>query len=196
MSITALLLAGGASSRMGTRDKLLEDVGGTPLLRERALACLASCADRVRVVLPPDRPERAKVLTGLDVDIIYNDGADVGMSNSLRCGVAGLEAGAVLIVLADLPDLTTPDLDKVMRAADAHPLATILRGADATGKPGHPVLLRQKLYADVMTLSGDTGAQPLLRQYKADTVLVPIGAAALRDLDTPEDWAAWRADRS
>jgi len=182
--------------RMGARDKLLEDVGGMPLLRQRAMCCLSSSADRVRVVLPPDQPKRIEALRGLNVEIVMNEGSALGMSHSVQCGVAGLSTDDVLIVLADLPDLSAADLDKVISAADAHPLARILRGADMNGKPGHPVLIRKELYAQLGRLEGDTGAQPILKNHKSDTVLVPIGAAALRDLDTPDDWAAWRAEHT
>ena len=180
---------------MGTRDKLLEDVGGITLLRQRAQTCLASRAAVVRVVLPPNRPERVNALAGLNVEINQNDGSELGISHSLQQGIKGVDADAVLIVLADLPDLTTTDLNRVIKAAEAHPLAKILRGADLNGKPGHPVLLRKELFPEFSKLAGDTGAQPVLKNYKADTILVPLGAAALRDLDTPEDWAAWRADQ-
>lgn len=180
---------------MAPRDKLLEDVDGMPLLRQRALACLTSDTEKLRVVLPANRPKRTAALDGLDVEIVYNDGSELGMSHSLKCGISGVDADAVLIVLADLPDLRAADLDKVIHAADAHPLARILRGADQRGQPGHPVLIRKAVFAELGKLEGDLGAQPLLKRHKADTVLVPIGPAALRDLDTPEDWAAWRADQ-
>lgn len=181
---------------MGSLDKLLEDVNGIPLLRERALTCLSTEVGTVRVVLPPDRPERASALHDLDVEILYNHGSELGMSHSLQRGVVDVDADAVLIVLADLPDLTAHDIGKLLKAADAHPLAQVLRGATPSGKPGHPVLIRKALFPEFAKLSGDTGAQPLLKRHKVDTVLVPIGAAALRDLDTPEDWAAWRAEKS
>ena len=195
MSTTLLLLAGGASSRMGTRDKLLEDVKGEPLLRQRAKICLSVKADLVRVVLPPDRPLRTKALDGLSLEVIYNQGSERGMSHSIQRGVSGCKTDNLLIVLADLPDLTEQHLLKTISAATAHPLAQVVRGATHEGRAGHPVLLRQTLFPDLAALSGDTGAQPVLKRHAANTVLVPIGPAALRDLDTPEDWAAWRAEQ-
>ncbi len=181
---------------MGSRDKLLEDVDGAPLLRQRAQACLKSGVTGVRVVLPPNRPERIGALDGLDVEIIFNDGSDLGMSHSLQRGVENIDADALLIVLADLPDLTAEHMQQVVNAAKAHPDATIFRGASTDGKAGHPVLLRKDLFSQLNTLTGDIGAQPLLQRHKLDTVLVPIGASVVRDLDTPEDWAAWRAEQS
>ena len=181
---------------MAPHDKLLEHVDGIPLIRQRALCCLASDADSVRVVLPPDRPERDAVLDGLNLEIIHNSGSELGMAHSLKCGIRGITTDEVLIVLADLPDLTASDLNKVISAAKVHPSADILRGADTNGRPGHPVLMRSSLFKELSELEGDTGAQPVLRRYKTETVLVPIGPAALRDLDTPEDWVAWRNDQS
>lgn len=180
---------------MGTRDKLLEDIDGTPLLRRRAETCLASNVDAVRVVLPPDRAEREQALSGLELDIVHNDGSALGISHSLKRGFAELGTDAALIVLADLPDLTATDLNKLIDAARAHPLAKVLRGATLDGKAGHPVLLRRTLFSEIERLGGDVGAQPLFKRHQRDTVLVPIGPAALRDLDTPEDWASWRADQ-
>lgn len=194
MTTTLLLLAGGASSRMGPRDKLLEDVGGKPLLRARAEVCLAAKPDALRVVLPPDCPQREEALRGLDVEILHNEGSAHGLSHSLMCGAQGVQTDNLLIVLADLPDLTGAHLTKTMDAAAAHPLASILRGATDEGRAGHPVLIRRALYPELAGLTGDTGAKPLLQRHRADTVLVPIGPAALRDLDTPEDWAAWREE--
>ncbi|MEP3345978.1 MAG: nucleotidyltransferase family protein [Litoreibacter sp.] len=196
MKVAALLLAGGASSRMGARDKLLEQIDGVPLLRDRALMSLNSKAALVRVVLPPNRPNREDALSELDVEVVFNGGSELGMSHSIQIGIEGMDADAVLIVLADLPDLTTTDLNKLINAATAHPLANVLRGANQAGKPGHPVLIRRALFGELSQLSGDTGAQPVLKRHLSDTVLVPVGAAALRDLDTPEEWDAWRAERT
>lgn len=193
MKTVALLLAGGASSRMGRVDKLLEPIGPEPLLRNRAQTCLDAQVDELRVVLAPNQPRHLDALAGLNLTLIHTEGSDLGLSHSLQCGAKGLRDAAVVIVLADLPDIQTKDLNKVIAAANAHPLAKIIRGADDTGKPGHPVLLRPEIVSQLADLSGDTGAQPLLKRHRRDTVLVPIGPAALNDLDTPEDWANWRA---
>lgn len=193
MTVCALLLAGGASSRMGGVDKLVEPVRGVPLLRDRALACLASGADAVRVVLPPDRPARVAALAGLGVEVVFNDGSALGLSHSLRRGMGDLGADAVLLVLADLPDLTAEHLARVIVAAEAQPSTPILRGATEAGQPGHPVLIRKPLFDALAGLTGDEGAAPLLKARRGDTALVPLeGDAALNDLDTQEDWARWR----
>jgi molybdenum cofactor cytidylyltransferase len=63
-----------------------------------------------------------------------------------------------------------------------------------TGRPGHPVLFGRRFFELLRALEGDRGARALIEDYPdfvADVAL-PGGAAAT-DLDTPQDWAAWRA---
>ncbi|WP_243144977.1 nucleotidyltransferase family protein [Litoreibacter roseus] len=194
-TITALLLAGGASSRMRGSDKLLEPIDGTPLLTRVARTCLSAEVDRVCVILPPDRPARADALDDLPVDTLFNNGSGLGLSHSLQTGLSNVTTDAVLIILADLPDLTTADLNAVIYAARDTD-AVVVRGATKDGRPGHPVLVRAALFPELMRTKGDAGAQPVLKAHVADTVLVPLpGQHALSDLDTPEDWEAWRAAR-
>ena len=50
---------------------------------------------------------------------------------------------------------------------------------------------------DLMTLKGDEGAKSVIVRHRARLRLVPLPARhATTDLDTPEDWAAWRATQS
>ncbi|MCC5975136.1 MAG: nucleotidyltransferase family protein, partial [Rubellimicrobium sp.] len=88
---------------------------------------------------------------------------------------------------------TQVDLRKVMAAADTDPDSLIWRGATEDGAPGHPILFDARLRPEFASLDGDTGGAPLLARHRDRTCLVPLpGQRARRDLDTPEDWAAWR----
>ncbi|NUB43317.1 nucleotidyltransferase family protein [Fertoebacter nigrum] len=191
MACTILILAAGASSRMRGGDKLLEEVAGHPLLARQARAALDTGCP-VRVALPPDRPARHAALDGLDVDVVTVADANTGMAASIRAGVAGLP-GAVLLLLADLPEITRDDLERVLAAQPADP-DMILRGTAADGTPGHPVLFPPWAVPALARLTGDTGARDLLKAEAARTRLIALpDAHATTDLDTPEDWAAWRA---
>lgn len=190
--IPILILAAGASSRMGGRDKLMEDIAGEPLITRMAKAALAT-GHPVTIALPLDRPEREGALAGLDLHRVPVPKAREGMSESLKAGVFALPgAGPVLMMLADLPELQTDDLRAVLAAAAEAP-DMILRGATEDGRPGHPVLLPGWLRPEILGLSGDEGARTLIRRHRDRVRLVPLpGHRALTDLDTPEDWAAWR----
>lgn len=188
-----LILAAGASSRMGGRDKLMEVVGGQPLIRRVAEQALATGLP-VTVALPPDRPARTAALQGLDVATVTVPDPTQGMATSLTASLARLPTDAgVMLLLADLPEITAADLGQMIALWQAEPEA-ILRGAGADGTPGHPVLFPPDLRDDLMTLKGDEGARSVLVRHRARLRLVPLpGQHATTDLDTPEDWAAWRA---
>jgi CTP:molybdopterin cytidylyltransferase MocA len=192
MTTTILLLAAGQSSRMRGRDKLLEAIDGQPLLRLMAgRACKAGVA--VRVVLGPDQAARHAALADLSVDIVTATQSD-GMAASIRAGVAGLK-GPVLIVLADMPEITAQDL-YLMVSLGAHAPTAILQAASPAGTPGHPVLFPADLLPDLSQLRGDQGAKAVLTKQAARVTLLPLAdARATVDLDTPEDWAAWHAKR-
>lgn len=193
MKASILILAAGASSRMGGADKLMEPVQGQPLLARLARAALATELP-VTVVLPPDRPDRAATLTGLPVQTVTAASARDGMAESLKAGVAALPADhGVMMLLADLPDITGDDLHAMVREWADEPDA-ILRGAANDGTAGHPVCFPPDLRDDLMTLRGDEGARSVLVRHRARLRLVPLpDRHAVTDLDTPEDWAAWRA---
>lgn len=187
-----VILAAGASSRMGGRDKLLEEVEGQPLIVRTAGMALATGLP-VTVVLPPDRPVRRAAIAGMALRLAVADKAREGMAESLKAGFAALPAPApVLLMLADLPEMQSEDLSAVLAAGTAAP-DLIHRGAAAGGEPGHPVLLPLWLWPEILDLTGDQGARELLLRHRERVRLVPLpGARAITDLDTPEDWAAWR----
>lgn len=190
--VVILIAAAGGSRRMRGGDKLMEEVGGIPLLRRQVLAALASGA-RVVVTLPPDRPARAKVLDGLGAEVAVLPDAAEGMAASLRHG-ARVAGGALMVLPADMPEIDTADLLAVLAAHAAAPDA-ILRGASGE-TAGHPVLFPADLRADLAQLAGDEGARSVLARHRDRVQRVPLpGRHALTDLDTPEDWAAWRATR-
>lgn len=198
-NILILIPAAGASRRMGARDKCLEDVAGQPALRHTA--CLAlSAGGSVLVSLPFDGVRlkgRQAALAGLPVDVVSLPDAGEGMASSLRAGArAALKwrALGLMILLPDMPEVGGDDirllLSRFAQAPD-HPL----RAASVDGMPGHPVIFPARLFPDLERLGGDRGARDVLERNPA--VLCPLtGHSAILDLDTPAEWAAWRAGRS
>ncbi len=195
MTDRVLVLAAGQSTRMRGRDKLLEVVDGRPLLRRQSVMA-QSLGWPVHVALPPRPHARFKALEGLDLALMPIETAAEGMGGTLRGAVNALpeDTGSVLLLLADLPDITAEDLARVVAAGDAHPKALILRGATRSGKAGHPILFRPETRAAFSKLSGDDGGKAVVQQFADRLHLVPLpDDRALRDLDTPEDWEQWRA---
>lgn len=190
--VAVLLLAAGGSSRMRGADKLLEPVGGQPLLARLARAALAS-GGPVVVTLPAEAGARRDALAGLGVAQVPVPDASEGMAASIRAGVAALPRGtpAVMILPTDMPELTADDLATVLAAWHAGDGARPLRASAADGTPGHPVVFPAALFDALRGLSGDAGARDLLRRTGWNGVPLPA-RHAVTDLDTPEDWEAWR----
>jgi len=195
--VPILVLAAGAASRMRGADKLLKDVGGEPLLRRQARIARAATDSRVIVALPPPPHPRHAALDGLDVQRVPVPDAAEGMNASLRAAFAALpwDAVAAMLLLGDLPELETADLRRVMDARAEHPGALIWRGATFDGKPGHPVLFDASLFERIGALTGDSGGREVVQAAGGRVHLVQLaGNRARRDLDTPEDWAAFQAE--
>ncbi|MEM8631596.1 MAG: nucleotidyltransferase family protein [Pseudomonadota bacterium] len=192
-----VVLGAGSASRMRGADKLLEPVTGKPLLRlltERAL----STGYDVLVTLPPDarRMPRAAALAELTgIRVVEVPDAATGMSASFRAAAKQLTAATewAMFLPGDMPEITAGDLTAVARAI-AQDGATIARAASDTGRPGHPVAFARVHFPALALLKGDEGARSVVAAHLEETRLVPLpGNHAVTDLDTPEDWAAWRS---
>ncbi len=193
--LALLLLAAGQSSRMRGADKLLEPIAGQPLLAHM-IGQAQDTGWPVYVTLPALDHPRASALQGA-TPIPVPDAAE-GMGASIRRGIAALPetTGGVLMLPADMPDLTTEDFTKLIEGFEG-PDGPILR---ATGieageiRQGHPVLFPRRCFAALKALHGDEGARSVLRGEDLKLIALPE-ARAVTDLDTPEAWAAWRNSR-
>ncbi len=193
--LTLLIPAAGASSRMRGADKLLSEINGVPLLRRTAQRALSAHHD-VCVTLRPQDAARRQALAGLPVKVVTIVDAAQGLSASLRAGAAAVGQSRLLILPADMPDLTAADLAQMITASAEDPDA-ILRATAEDGTPGHPVIFPADLVPAFASLSGDEGARSILQAHKARIRLIALpGTHALTDLDTPEAWAAWRRSKT
>ena len=196
--LSIIILAAGASSRMRGRDKLLEEVDGLPLLRQQALKAVAVTTGPVLVALPPEPHARYGALAGVKVQTLAVPDASEGINASLRAAFGALpnDSPCAMVMLADLPELTSEDLARVADAVDLDSDTLVWRGATQSGAAGHPVVFHADLFAALGALRGDVGTGDVMALAKGRICKVPLkDERARRDLDTPEDWAAWRAGR-
>lgn len=192
-----LVLAAGAASRMRGGDKLLEEVAGQPLLRIMLERALSVATEPVLCALPAADHPRMRCLDGLRVTPVMVRDAEEGMGASIRAGVALIPANcaAVMILPADMPDLTADDLQTMLQAQQATP-DLILRAVDENGRAGHPVVFPIGYAQALRALHGDRGARDVLHAHADAVKTVALPALhATTDLDTPEAWAAWRGSK-
>lgn len=184
----AILLAAGASQRLGRAKQLIE-IDGEPLLRRAARALLATEPLDCVVVLGHEAERLRETLEGLPLRTAIAADHASGMSASLRAGVAALDARCegALIALTDQPALRVDHLLALCEAWRATPRrAAASAYADVLGVPA---LLPRAWFDEIARLRGDVGARELLRVRDVIAVAAP---ALARDLDTPADFDAVR----
>jgi len=187
-----VILAAGSSSRMRGQDKLMRQIAGQPLIARVAARAIATGAP-VYLCLPAGDQDRHRATHGLNLTIVEVDEPHRGMSVSLAAGLAAIGATApgVLLLLADMPDVTTDDISLFINLFQDNP-ELIYRAANAAGQMGHPVVIPGDLLAAMAGLSGDAGARPVLGAHSDRLKTVELDSdRALVDLDTPEEWEAW-----
>ena len=197
--LTILIPAAGASSRMRGADKLLTKIDGIPFLRRTAQIALAA-SPLVVITLRPQDQARAQVLHGLALTTLVIPDAASGLSASLRGAAAAINRGRLLILPADMPDITAEDLRLMVAASDLAPDAILRATAagDTEGDTeGHPVIFPSALLPAFADLTGDEGARSILQAHRSRIQRFALpDRHALTDLDTPEDWAAWAQSAS
>lgn len=181
MQVASLVLAAGAGRRYGMPKALVAYRGDLLVRRAAAVPAASGCAP-VLVVIGAQAPQvraAAPELTYLE-----NPDWDSGMGSSLRAGLAalaGTPADAVVVLLADMPGVTSAAVRRI--AAFAGPDALVMGGYG--DRRGHPVLIGRAHFDGVAAAAtGDRGARDYLRAH--DVRVVDVGDVADDfDLDVP-----------
>jgi molybdenum cofactor cytidylyltransferase len=186
--IGAIVLAAGASTRMGETNKLLANVGGIPMVVRAAEAAIHSRAAPVVVVTGHEAERVAKALDNIDVRIAKNPNFAQGMSTSLRAGLKALpeDVDGVVVLLGDMPQITSEHIDRLIDAFDPVERRSIVVPMHGR-KRGNPILWDKRYIAEMTAVSGDVGARYLLEEHADQVCEVAIpDDGVLIDVDTPE----------
>ncbi len=191
-----VILAAGASIRLGQPKQLVVFRGKT-LLRWAAETALAVPDGRVAVVLGKDLGRFREELHTLDVTVLENETWAEGMASSVRLAATwATESGVetLLLLVCDQPFVTTSLLNQLLHQHRETGQAIVASGyenAAGTAVRGVPVLFHRTLFPELLQLSGDRGAQVLLRAHPEAVAVVDFPEGRY-DLDTPEE-LAWLA---
>ena len=193
--IAAIVLAAGQSERIGPNNKLLEDINGLPMVRRVVEQIQAASVDDLIVVTGHEYEQIQNALIGTRVNIVFNADYALGLSASLRAGLGALrhDTDAAIICLGDMPGVRSGHLNQLIAAVEPGTKRAICVPIRHR-QQGNPVLFTRAFFAEMMNISGDTGARHLLRKYRKFVTEVSItDAAVLLDIDTRSDLARWRA---
>lgn len=187
-AIAAVVLAAGRGTRMVGANKLLEPVGGRPVIRCVVEAALASAARPVIVVTGHDGPRIEAALAGLPVMFVHNERFSEGMAGSVRTGIAAVprDAGGAILLLGDMPLVSTALIDSQI-AAFGPERGRLIVVPVREGRRGNPVLWSRRFFADLCSLEGDVGARHLIAVHgEAVCEVEAADLGAFLDVDTPD----------
>lgn len=187
--ITPILLAAGASTRMGRTKALLDFDGKTCL--ELALDAVAGLGAPV-VVLGPNRTEIQARLRLDGVRIAVNDDVESGQTESLKAGLALLppESEAFLFYPVDFPLISPLEVGRLVDALRTEEPGRSIFVPSHQMKRGHPVLCRREVAGEFAALPKGTPARAVLNASPERIFYALFDEAyILMDMDTREDYA-------
>ena len=188
--IGAVVLAAGASSRMGMPKALLPYGGSTFL--ECVLGLLdANGVEAARIVTAPGADE-IRESHALPADAwVENPSPDEGMLSSVRRGVCALPAGteAFLLWPVDHPLVRSATVGSLLRVWRARRVPVVV--PCHRGRRGHPVLFDASTIPEILSAPDDAGARWVVAAHESDRVDLEVeDAGVLADIDTPEAYEA------
>jgi len=185
--LAALILAAGASRRMGSPKALLRWEKEAVL--DTLIGKLRACCDPVVVVLGHHAGEiRAGMSRAAQALITLNPGPERGQLSSLQCGLAAMPAACgVMFTPVDYPAMREETIRLLAETflSKAHPRPVV--APRCGGRSGHPVVLPSWLWEEFARETGT--ARDVLRRHRGATVYCDVtDPGVLGDMDTHEDY--------
>jgi molybdenum cofactor cytidylyltransferase len=186
--IAAIVLAAGMSRRMGHNKLLATLPNGKTIIAATVEKVLATAAHPVIVVTGHQDEQIRAALAGRKLRFVHAESYAAGMAESFRAGIAALSdsIGAALIVLGDMPLVSSATIEKILAAFDPEEGREIVVPVH-DGQRGNPVLWGAKFFPELLGVSGDTGARNILLKHMESVAEINIpDDTVLHDFDTPE----------
>jgi molybdenum cofactor cytidylyltransferase len=187
---TAIVLAAGASTRLGRPKQLIQFEGESLLRRATRLAIDSGCSP-VFVVLGRDAASLLPEVDDLQAVVLINEEWQSGLAASLKIAVkAALAANGqlpnIMALVCDQPNLGLPLLGRLITT---HRSGRALITASRYGETlGVPAIFSREIFGELLDLAGDEGARKILLRHREKVAEVPFPGGEF-DLDTPEDLA-------
>lgn len=190
MNTAIIILAAGASSRMGAPKQLLL-VDGKTLIKRVCDTAMGTPCHPIVLVLGANRNLIRKETERMPITVIDNPQWENGMSSSIKMGLAGAymtekAIEAVIFLTVDMPYVSAELINKMIEKAKSDEKIEIV-ACKYQNQMGIPVLFKRSLFTNLLELSGDEGAKKVVIKNKDKTVFIDFPEGKL-DLDTVEEY--------
>lgn len=184
-----VLLAAGASSRLGEPKQELLFQGKT-LLEGATAAALASVCRPIVVVLGANAGKISFQAEAGAVVTVHNSEWEEGMASSIRCGLTKLvsvspEVSGCVFLVCDQPYVDATLLNNLIQTKNDSGKGIVASSYKET--IGTPVLFDKVFFPELMALAGQEGAKKLVFKHSREVISVPFSLGAI-DIDTQADY--------
>ncbi|HAX79540.1 MAG TPA: 4-diphosphocytidyl-2C-methyl-D-erythritol synthase [Cyanobacteria bacterium UBA11372] len=188
-TVATIILAAGASTRMGTPKQLLP-YRGTTLLRHVVEQAIASVCQPIIVVLGANAEKIYPSLNQLPIQIVENLNWNQGIGTSIKTGIESLshlheKIEAIILTLGDQPFISTQIINRLVEAY--HTTGQPIIASEYAETCGVPALFDRTIFAELITLKQTEGAKKIIKKHHHQTFSLPFPQGAI-DIDTPQDY--------
>ena len=189
LRVAGVILAAGASRRMG-KNKMLLELDGESLIRRAAKRALAAGLSPLVVVLGHEADRLRVELRDLPLAFAVNPDYTGPTSGSLHQGLnaLGSDVDAVVVMLGDMVRVTAETLALLVAAARGTEAPLVVSRYGEVTAP--PLLFRRALFGELLAWTGEGCGKAVVQAHKHEAMYVDRPEALLVDVDTPEDFAA------
>lgn len=184
--VAGIVLAAGRSRRMG-RNKLLLQLEGEPLVRRAVRVALDAGLAPVIVVVGHEHERVREALDGLDIEFVESPDPAGSTSGSLHRGLERVpeDAAAAVLMLADMVGVTAEMVQQLVACwRERRSPVVASRYGDVVAPP---YVFDRAVFAELRAASGEGAGRAIAERHRDRAVFHDWPAAALLDVDTPED---------
>lgn len=188
-NIAIIILAAGASTRMGTPKQLLP-YQGQNLLAHTIGSAIASICKPVLVVLGANAQQIRSEVSQTSVIVIENPDWHLGMGSSIRSGILSLAncsetIDAAVIAVCDQPFIRPEIINYLVTAY--HSTGKSIIACQYADTLGVPVLFSHIFFSELASTGKTVGAKKLINKYHNEVFSIPFPQGVI-DIDTPKDY--------
>jgi molybdenum cofactor cytidylyltransferase len=188
VSVSAIVLAAGTSSRVGKRNKLLLPFRARLVIQHTLYQLAQLPLGEIILVTGHEAEKVADAVMTFQVRVVYNDDFQEGMTSSIQRGVEAADPEyGLLICLGDMPLIAVQTYRMILEAVE--PGKRQIVRPTFQGEIGHPLYFSRHFREEILKHDQPEGCRDIVLKHASDLRSVPVGDPNVcRDIDTMRDY--------